>query len=85
MTDFHYSYSPLGWDGLSKKTSKWTTAMKALELYWKDVAIYSLVVSTTVLLTLLLNHHTMSTLKDESHSMLPMSQFQFTRLTCGQR
>lgn len=73
MTDSRGSYSPLAWDGLSEKTSRLTTTLKALRLYWKNVTICSLLVSTTVLLTLLLDHRTESSMKHDSHSMLPES------------
>ena len=79
MVDSQCSYSPLGWDDPSKKNGRYMIALKFLGFYWKNVTICCLAVSTTVLLTLLLDHHTGSTMNDGSNSTLPQSQSIFMR------
>lgn len=71
MSQSEFSYSPLGWDGSSKRNCLSTTPLRYLGLYWKNITIFTLSISTTVLFTILLDQHTKQITKNASYSTLP--------------
>ena len=79
MTDSDVSYTPLGWDERKSRT-----ATRYLGIYWKNVAICVLALSTTVLFTKLLDRRTESNINGTSYCMLPLLQIYswVHKLTC---
>ena len=71
MSQSEFSYSPLGWDGSSKRNCLSTTPLRYLGLYWKNITIFTLSISTTVLFTILLDQHTKQITQNASYSTLP--------------
>ncbi|KAL2049840.1 hypothetical protein ABVK25_009935 [Lepraria finkii] len=69
MSQSEFSYSPLGWDGSSKRNCLSTTPLRYLGLYWKNITIFTLSISTTVLFTILLDQHTKQITQNASYTV----------------